>query len=129
MSVFFGGIMSWTTVTAQKRTISKQGKKELTEDDFKVSQCEYISKELTIKEIYELLNRNKTTNKWKLKIKNSKIVGKTKTSWSSWSEEIIITDLKENIKIESKPVLKTTMFDNGRNRENVLLIKQLIEKQ
>ncbi len=27
MSVFFGGIMSWTTVTAQKRTITKQGKK------------------------------------------------------------------------------------------------------
>ena len=128
MSVFFGGIMSWTTVTAQKRAITKQGKKELTEDDFKVSQCESIIKEITIKEIYELLNSNETTNKWKLDIKNSKIIGKTKTSWSSWGEKIIISVLKENIKIESKPVLKTTMFDNGRNRENVLLIKQLIEK-
>ena len=127
--VFFGGIMSWTTVTAQKRFIKKLGKKELTEDDFKVSQCESITKKNTIQEIYNLLNSNETINKWKLEIKDSKIIGKTKTSWSSWGEKIIISDLRENVKIESKPVLRTTMFDNGKNRENVLLIKRLIERQ
>ena len=127
--VLFGGVMTWITVTSQKRAIRKQGKKELTEDDFKVSQCEFIAKKNTIQEIYDLLNSDETINKWKLKIKDSKIIGKTKTSWSSWGEKIIISDSIDNIKIESKPILKTTMFDNGKNRENVLLIKRLIEKQ
>ncbi len=127
--VFFGGLMSWTTVTAQKRAIKKPGKKELTEDDFKVSQFEFITKENTIQEIYELLNSNKPLTKWKLVIKDSKIIGKTKTSWSSWGEKIVISDLGEKMKIESKPILRTTIFDNGKNKENVLLIKQLIEKQ
>jgi len=124
--VIFGGLMSWTTITAQKRAIRKHGKKELTEDDFRVSQCESIIKEISIQEIYKLLNSNETINKWKLEIRSSKIIGKTRISWSSWGEKIIISDLKNNILIESKPVLKTTIFDNGKNRENVLLLKRVI---
>jgi len=72
------------------------------------------------------LNSNETINKWKLEIRSSKIIGKTRISWSSWGEKIIISDLKNNILIESKPVLKTTIFDNGKNRENVLLLKRVI---
>ncbi|MCY1636499.1 hypothetical protein [Marinifilum sp. D737] len=126
--VFFGGFMSWATVTAHKRAMRKYGKNELTEEDFKVSQCDYIIKENSIQEIYDLMNHHEAINKWKIEIKGSNVIGKTKTSWSSWGEKIIISDLGENIKIESKPVLKTTMFDNGKNRENVLLIKELIGK-
>ncbi len=126
---FFGVFMSWTTVTAQKRAMRKYGKNELTEEDFKVSQFESINTENSIQEIYDLLNSHETINKWKLEIKGSKVIGKTKTSWSSWGEKIIISDMGENIKIESKPVLKTTMFDNGKNRENVFLIKRIIEKE
>ena len=127
--VFFGGFMSWTTVTAQKRAIRKQGKKELTEDDFKVSQSELINDQISIQEIYALLGKNEIANKWRLKIQDSKITGKTKTSWFSRGEIITISSMKTKIKIESKPVLRTTIFDNGKNRENVLLIREMIEKQ
>ncbi|MFO7851067.1 MAG: hypothetical protein R6U04_07075 [Bacteroidales bacterium] len=123
----FGGLMSWTTIRSHKQAIRKQGKKEMTEEDFKVSQSGFVNSEKSIQQIYVLLNNNDITSKWKLKIENSKIIAKTKISWSSWGEKIIISDLENIVKIESEPVLKTTMFDNGRNRENVLLIKSLIE--
>lgn len=126
--VFFGGFMSWITGTAQKRAFRKQGQTELTKDNFMVSQCESITKENTLQEIYDVLTSNETINKWKLEIKGSKIIGKTKTSWLPMGEKIIISDLGEKLKIESKPVLITTVFDNGKNRENVLLIKRLLEK-
>jgi len=58
----------------------------------------------------------------------SKIIGKTKISWSFWGEKIIISELENKIKIESKPIIITTFFDNGKNREKIILIKSLIEK-
>jgi hypothetical protein len=127
-AVFFGGFMSWIMVTAQKRTFKKREKNELPKGDFMVSQCESITKENTIQEIYDLLTSNETINKWKLEIRDSKIIGKTKTSWLPMGEKITLSDLGEKLKIESKPVLVTTLFDNGKNRENVLLIKRLLEK-
>jgi len=127
-AVLFGALMSWATVTAQKRALRKLGINELTEDDLKVSQQEFTGTEKTIPEIYDLLKKNKITEKWKLEIKESKIIGKTRVSWSSWGERIIINERKEYTKVESKPLLKTTLFDKGRNRENVVLIKGLIEK-
>ena len=128
-AVLFGTLMSWATVTAQKRALRRLGKKELTEDDLKVSQQESTSTEKTIPEIFDLLKKNKITEKWKLEMKESKIIAKTRVSWSSWGERIIISDLQDYTKIESKPLLKTTMFDKGKNRENVELIKELIDNQ
>ncbi len=128
MIVFFGGFMSWTSVKSMKKSKQKFGGTELTEEDFNASQSELITKKKSVQEIYDLLKSNEVAKNWKLKIENSKIVGKTKVSWSSWGERIIIKDLNNKINIESKPILRTTFFDNGKNRENVLLIKELIEK-
>jgi hypothetical protein len=129
MIVFFGGFMSWTSVKSMKKFKQKSGGAELTEDDFQVSQSEIITKNKPIHEIYDLLKSNVETKNWKLKIENSKITGKTKISWTSWGERIIITELNDKLKIESKPVFKMTMFDIGKNGENVFLIKGLIEKE
>lgn len=129
MILFFGGFMSWTSVKDMKKSKLKFEGTELTEEDFDASQSECFAKKKSIQEIYDLLKSNEVTKNWKFEIENSQIVGKTRISWASWGEKIIISDLGNEIKIESKPVLKTTFFDNGRNRENVLLIKGLIEKQ
>ena len=126
--VFFGGIMSWTIRISQKRVVRNQEQTEHTKDHFNVYQCESTTKNNSIQEVYDLLNSNQTISRWTLEIKDSKIIGKTKTSWLPRGEKIIISDLGENLRIESKPVLITTIFDNGKNRENVLLIKRLIEK-
>jgi hypothetical protein len=129
MVVFFGGFMSWTSVKSMKKSKKKFGGGELTEEDFKASQIEIISKNKSISEIYDLLKSDDSTKKWKLKFEESKITGKTKVSWTSWGERITISDLNEKIKIESKPMLRTIMFDNGANKENVILLKVLIENE
>lgn len=127
-AAFFGSIMSWITIKAHVNTLRKFGKTELTEDDFKVSYYEFINKQKSIQDIYALLENEKQVNSWSFKIKHFKIVGKTNRSWSSWGEKIIITSIDDKIKIESKPLWKTVMFDNGINRGNVILLKHIIEK-
>jgi hypothetical protein len=124
--VFFGGFMSWITITTRKR-LANQGENQPSKDNFMVSQSISLAKGKTIQEIYDLLTTNETINTWKLEIKGSKIIGKTKASWLPGGEKIMISDLGENLKIESKPVLVTTVFDNGKNQENVALIKRMIE--
>ncbi len=128
MIIFFGGYMSWTSVRSMKKSKKKFGGEKLTEEDFKVSQCEIISKNKSIKEIYDLLKSNELTKSWKLKFEELKITGKTKISWTSWGEKIIISDMNDKIKIESKSILGTVLFDNGTNKENVNFLKCLIEK-
>lgn len=128
MIIFFGGFMSWTSVKSMKKSKKKFVGEELTEQDFKVSQSEIISKKKSIKEIYDLLKSNELTKNWKLKMDELKITGKTKVSWAFWGERIIINDLNDKIKIESKPILGTVLFDNGANKENVSFLKGLIEK-
>ena len=129
MVVFFGGFMSWTSVKSMKKSKKKFGEGELTEEDFKASQIEIIPKNKSTKEIYDLLKSDDLTKNWKLKLEKLKITGKTKVSWTSWGERITISELDEKIKIESTPMLRTVMFDNGANKGNVILLKVLIEKE
>ena len=128
MIIFFGGFMSWTSVKSMKKSKKKFEGKELTKEDFKALQSEIISKDKSIEEIYDLLKSNELTKNWKLKFEELKITGKTKISWTSWGERIIISDLNDKIKIESKPILGTVLFDDGTNKDNVIFLKRLIEK-
>lgn len=129
MIVFFGGIMSWFNIRSWKNLKLKSGGTSLAEEDFKLTQSEFLSKKISNQDIYMLLTNSKMTKKWKIKITNSQILGKTRNSWGSRGEKITISNVENEIKIESKPILRTTLFDNGRNKKNVLLIKELIEKQ
>lgn len=128
MIIFFGGFMSWTSVKSMKKTKKKFGDEELTEEDFKASQVEIISKNKSIKEIFDLLKSYELAKNWKLKSEELKITGKTKISWASWGERITINELNDKIKIESKPIVGVVLFDNGTNRENVSFLKRLIEE-
>jgi hypothetical protein len=127
MVIFFGGFMSWISVKSMKKL--KSGNTELTEEDFNVSQSEIIAKNKSIKEIFDLLKSEELTKNWRLKIEESKIAGRTKVSWTSWGERIIISDVHDKIRIESKPILGTVLFDNRTNKENVSLLKVLIENE
>lgn len=129
MVVFLSGFMSWTSVKSMKKLKLKSGNTELTEEDFNVSQSEIIAKNISIKEIFYFLKSEELTKEWKLKIEESRITGKTKVSWTSWGERIIISDLKDKIRIESKPILGTVLLDNRTNKENVNLLKVLIENE
>lgn len=127
-AVFFGSIMSWITIKAHENALRKFGKTDLTDDDFKISYCEFIEQDKSIQDIYNLLENNDQVEHWKLKIKNSKILGKTNRSWNSWGEKIKISRVDDKIRLESKPLWRTVMFDNGINRGNVILLRHILEK-
>lgn len=123
----FGGLMSWTIVTSHIKALKKQGPEELTDDDYKVRQSAHLIQDISIREIYDRLKNDERTRHWKLKLEDASIVGTTKISRWSRSEKITISNTAHKISIESKPTLCTAMWDNGKNRGNVRLIKGLIE--
>ncbi len=125
--IFFGGFMSWSSVKSIKKSMKKFKGEKLTDDDFEVSQSQVISKSQSIKQVYDLLKSDELTKNWKLNFKESKIVGRTKITWTSWGERITVSELNDKLKIESKPFLGIVPFDNGANKGNVNLIKVLIE--
>ncbi len=130
MTVFFGGFMSWTTIKNLKKTKTNQNHKaELTEEDFKATQIKYIAKILTLDGAFEKLKKYDINNSWRLKINNSRIEGKTKASWISWGEKIVISFLNDKIEIISKPRLKTQMIDTGKNRQNVKQIALILNEE
>jgi hypothetical protein len=127
MILFFGGIMTWTSVRSMKRFKRKYVGEALTSNDFKAKQCKIIPSDRSIQSIYDQLKTNETTGKWKIKLENSAIAGRTRVSTRSWGERIRISKIDDKVKIESKPIIFTTLFDHGRNRENIFRMKQLIE--
>ncbi len=126
----FGLIMSWSTITAHKRSLQKLGQSSregFNEEDLKVHQKITLRKKHELKEIFTLLNNNQATARWTLKHTDNKISAKTGISWASWGEKIEIKETDETFEISSRPILSSTLFDKGKNRENVILLKQLIE--
>lgn len=126
MTLFFGGFMTWNTVKRMKRLKEKNGESTLTDKDFKAEQSEVITSNKTIHEIYNLLRSDKIIEKWNLILEEEEIIGKAKGSFLSFGEKIYLKVSKGEIEVTSKPALPTVFFDNGKNKQNVLLIKALI---
>ena len=65
---------------------------------------------------------------------DSKLKAVKSSSWKSWGELITCTvermdDNRQLITVESRPALKTTVFDYGTNEDNVKTITSFLEKQ
>ena len=120
----FGLFMSIILGLIQIVKMKKNGIKNSSNSDFNVNQYSTFTAELTLQEIFDKL---KTKYK-SINLTSDKIIIKTNMSFYSWGEHIEIT--KENnefeYKIISKPQLQTTLIDYGKNRENILNIKKLI---
>jgi hypothetical protein len=127
ISVFFGGFMSWGLVATHKKALQNLKKEPLTDDDFAVKRTEYLANSISIEKALQLLSTNELTKSWNLKVKDSTIFGKTKRSKGSWGERIQIVFYDGNISITSKPLLFTTLFDNGKNIDNVNVVKAIIQ--
>jgi hypothetical protein len=125
-TLLFAAFMAWFSVrSARKKKLEIVGG-ELTEEDFVVSKRESVPMQHSIQEVYDLLKINDTTKKWSLKLDAAGIVGRTKLSWSSLGERIFIRELDDKLVIESKPLFMATIVDNGKNHDNVQLIKEVI---
>lgn len=125
--IFFGAIVSWYVMITDKRNRKKSLGAKFAEDDYNVHQIDFLPKTKSIEEIYELLTLNDITKKWKFKLQNSGIIGKTRISSHSWGEKIRISEQDDKLRIESKPMHVGVLIDGGKNKVNVIFLKTLIE--
>jgi hypothetical protein len=126
-AILFGLFMSfWSTLSA-KRTMKLKGIDNPKEDDFKVVQTASIDSSLGAKQVLDLINTDVDTKAWKVKLDDeNNIKGRTDLSWKSWGEKICLKFQNGTIKIESKPLIPTTLVDGGKNLSNVLTLKRII---
>jgi len=126
-AVFFGALMCWFLARNQIRSIKEKGIQNLTSKALAVRQTDTIEKDISIQKIHELLQENPKMKNWKIMMNGSNIEGRSKFSWTSWGEKISIQIENKLVQIESKPAIPSTLFDNGRNLENVRMIRKIIE--
>jgi vacuolar-type H+-ATPase subunit I/STV1 len=126
-SLIFSGIMSAVFVNIKIQSSNKIGNDPLTKEDLKITYSDVIETNLSLEGILKVMETKSYKDRFKLELKNSKIVGKTSMSLFSWGERITISNFNNKIKIESKPVLRVIPFNNDQNKKNVKLIKELIE--
>lgn len=79
-------------------------------------------------ELDELMNKIEEKSKWKLiKKSTDNLVYKSNfNSLKSFGEIISINLSEKEVSISSKPILFTTIFDFGKNYENIKFIKSII---
>jgi len=127
-SIIFGSIMSLFFTALHLNTLNSNGITELDEKCFKVKQVDVIHKSCSISQLSQLLKQDNKTHKWKQTVSGTTIKIKTKISPQSWGEIILISILENQVKIESRPILITTIFDSGKNLINIKKIKDIIEQ-
>jgi len=126
--IIFGSLMSWFITTQTLNTLKSNGITELDEKILKVKQIEVIQKSFTIAQLSMLLKQDNKTKKWKQLVDGTTIKIRTKISPHSWGENILISILENQIKIESKSRLKIALIDPGINYINVRTIKDILDK-
>ena len=133
LTFFFGVTMSLILVSFHKYRLKKNGVQEMTAQNLGVSQKKNLKSELNKSELIEKLKSDPIIGKMKMQEIENGIILKTGMTWLSWGEEIrIILQTKGecgfDYQIWSRPKLKMTLVDFGKNLENVTRIENVMKK-
>ena len=130
---FCFGCMSFLLVSFHKYRLKKNGVQEMTAQNLGVSQKKNLKSEFNKSELIEKLKSDPIIGKMKMQEIENGIILKTGMTWLSWGEEIrIILQTKGesdfDYQISSRPKLKMTLVDFGKNLENVNRIENVMKK-
>lgn len=132
LAFFFGFLMSLTIVSWHVNRLKKNGIKELTNENLSVNQKRIITSNLDQEQLINKLKCDSVLGRMKIIPTKSGIKLKAGTTFWSWGETMKIIsnpipqDDKYEYHITSKPKLKTTIIDYGKNLENVEKIQKVI---
>lgn len=126
------GCMSFLLVSFHKYRLKKNGVREMTNQNLGVSQKKNLKSDINKSELIEKLKSDPVIGKMKMQEIENGIILKTGMTWLSWGEEIrIIMQTKResdfDYQISSRPKLKTTLVDFGKNLENVNRIENVMK--
>lgn len=129
---FCFGCMSFLLVSFHKYRLKKNGVQEMTAQNLGVSQKKNLKSEFNKSELIEKLKSDPIIGKMKMQEIENGIILKTGMTWLSWGEEIrIILQTKResdfDYQISSRPKLKMTLVDFGKNLENVNRIENVMK--
>ncbi|HRQ28643.1 MAG TPA: hypothetical protein PLU49_01115 [Saprospiraceae bacterium] len=129
-SIFFGALLSTVFLSSFITRLRKNGIKDVLWEHLKVGQKRILKTRLNIDELMALLKRDPIYGKMNILEIEKGIMFKTGISLESWGEVIKIIQLTENdhefeYEVSSRPRLKTTIFDFGKNLEHMIRIEKL----
>lgn len=132
LTFFFGISMSLILVFFHKKKLKEIGVKEYTNNDIRIFQIKSIKSEINKKELICNLKNSPLLKKMKIEDTENEIVLKTRMSFKSWGEIIKITLKSSNdsffeYEVSSRPKLKLTLIDYGKNRHNISLIENILK--
>lgn len=130
-SVFFGLAMSVVFIALQVYRLNQMGVTELSKENISVVQKRVFLSNLTKVKVIERINIDPTCSKMKIKKTDTGLKLSTRMSMKSWGENVYVDIIpaeenKIRITITSKPKIKTTIVDLGKNLENVNLLSKLL---
>jgi hypothetical protein len=130
--IFFGFLMASFFAYSTKRTLKRKGITKLTNEILSVKQNTEIQSILSKNEIIDKLRTDSFFGKMKITKSENGILIKSNISLQSWGERIEIIDKNSQSElhtylISSKPKLRTTLIDMGKNKENIDRIVGLIK--
>lgn len=132
LTCFFGLGMSIMGVTFQRYALEKLGIYKISEANLKVTQERSVSSTLSKAELIQRLKADPSIAKMDMVENENEIHLRTGFSWASWGEVIKIVEkhsLDDHFEyaVSSRPKLKTTLVDYGRNLENILKIEKVMK--
>lgn len=127
---FFGTWMAVIFVTMQLFGLRRLGIKNFTDENLKVRQSMSLQSAIDKQTLISKLRSDPTFGKMHLTEKENEIDLESGTTLWSWGENISIKSIPSpganEYVIESRPKLKTTLADFGKNMRNVKLVEKLI---
>ncbi len=130
-SAVVGLVFSILTIYSYLKKLKNKGI-VINSENLKVKHKKVITTQKNSEEILSIIKLNADFKQLKINKTNNGFKFNTKHSWSSWGEVVEIDIEGENsknksIEISSKPKYPLTLFDNGRNKENVEAITAMIK--
>ncbi|GAB1370592.1 hypothetical protein MASR1M45_06530 [Candidatus Kapaibacterium sp.] len=130
LSFFYGTAMSLFFFYMKKYRLKKMGLNDITDQNFGVRHSKRFNSKLSLSEIKNKLISDVIFKKMKLSEIENGLFLKSKMDWYSWGEEIRIIQQSNNgsdfdYQLICSPRFKATLFDFGKNIENIKRIEKL----
>ncbi|MGB1217938.1 MAG: hypothetical protein ACPG5P_08675 [Saprospiraceae bacterium] len=108
------------------------GVQNFTDTNVGVNHKRTVASQITPSEVFEKLGSNSHFKKMQMKEGEFGIKIHSGATWKSWGEEMSILSKSTTngfeYHIESRPILKTTLVDYGRNLKNITEFVRLIKE-
>ena len=113
------------------KTLKSLGISEVLNSHLMLKQNGTFQSTLTKAELIQKLKTNPFFRQMKISETETGVVLKSGATWTSWGELVFIAvNPKGNgiseIQVESKPLVFTTLFDTGKNLENVVRMERMV---